>query len=583
MNKKLKSLWLIFIAGLGINLLMLGNVMAQGDLEGNYSGHKRNLPPPPPPGSEPSPTPLPGSSPPPEPTPLSTTESTPAPSPSPSPSPESTPSPSPEQSPPPSDGNGNEPPPTNGGSESGSAPPPPIDIHNLSPEELKELTAEDGSSITPEQGGTLTPDQLGHIPPDAIAGFPPDTLLAMPPDTVHALSPEQIKNINSEDFQTSSDNEIGKFFINLDHDKVKPEDAEGLLPSDWHIDPTSGELTPPPGTQITLPDLEPGSTPGFNPPDQIPDLSKSFSLGGENGTSFIDKANQSLGNAGLSDFQFSQDSNSGKIIFNQSSTDSKYSLAPDANGIYQSESGSGSGLNKDKNGFYQLTTDDAQQLTLRPVPADPAALGTALNGKVHLGEKGNVLIDASVIAISAIFGSEITQMPDGTPAGPMVQDDGSYIYVFDDGQAQTVYPTPNEPDLLITLLLASINGLSSLSYNADGSISGIYNGRPVTILTGFEGEVKSVDEDTDNSSGSLTFNQIENDGSLVLLYRSPIPESDSTTRARVSDTDVEQRVSITYDESDEDSSSTECLSSTAAPENFLSFIETMTNCKFIVY
>jgi len=528
----------------------------------------RNLPPPPPDGNPPPPPP--GT----EPTPEPGTE----------PSPEPTPEPGTEPSPVPMPEPGTEPPPeSTSDSESMPPPPPPTDIHNLTPDELEQLTAEQGSGITPEQGGSLTPEQVGHIPPEAIGGFPADTLLAMPPDTVKSLTPEQIKSINSEEFQKSEDDDVGKFFINLDPEKITPEDAKDLLPPGWTIDSDTGELIAPVDTQLSLPNLESGSTPGFNPPENIPDLSKSFSLGGENGTSFLDKANQTLSGAGLSQFKFKQDSNSGKINFDNSETNSKYALAADANGIFQSDSSSEPGLEKNNEGFFVLTTDDNQQLILRPIPADPAALGIALNGDVHLGEKGNVLINGGNTAISALFGSEIQQAPDGTPPGPLVQSDGSVLYVFDDGQAQSVFPTPNEPDLLIALLLAQIDGLSNLSYNSDGTLSGFYNGKPVIIQTSYNADVKSVDSGVDNSAGSLAFSQIENDGSLVLLYRSPIPETDSTSRARVSDSDVEQRISIKYDDSEEESTTDICLDSTDKPSNFIGFIETMTSCKFIVY
>jgi len=538
-----------------------------------------DFPPPPPPTPTPEPTPEPTLEPTPEPTveptPEPTVEPTPEPTVEPTPEPTVEPTPEPTVEPTPEPTVEPTPEPT----------PEPGIFDNLSNSELQILTSSDLQALTPEQIATITPEQLANIPPEALSGIESEDLAALSPETILALTPEQISNLNVNIFENSPSQEIGSFFIHLDSSTVSVEDIQSLLPEGWSINPGTGEIVPPSGTSITLPSLLANPNLGFSPPKNIPDLNKTFSLGGSGGTSFVDKANQTLINAGLSQFSFTQDPNTGQLAFNDPNIASTFSLSPDATGIIQVDASIPPGVVLNSEGFFVLTTVDHQQMIFRPVPFNASELGQTLNGEVDIADTGNVLISRTTSALSVLFGFDVQQMPAGTPPGPIINPDGSVLYVFESGLAQNVFPAPNEPDLLNRLLVNQIDGISNLRFNADGTLSGLYNGQPVTIQTFFEANIRGVIDNSDNSVGSLAFNKIENDGSLTLIYRSPVPNSSNTgtKRARLNNSDVEQRVSIRFDSVSEQTEKQKCLDSANKPVNFLDFIQQMASCKFILY
>jgi len=533
--------------------------------------------PPPPPAPTPEPTPIPTPIPTPEPTPIPTPEPTPIPTPelTPIPTPELTPISTPEPTPIPTP----EPTPI----PTPEPTPLPGALDNLDTGQLQDLTSSDIQNLTPEQLETITPEQINNISPAAIAGLNGGTLASFSPETIKALSSEQVKNISGEAFSNSSDEEVGKFLTSLNGENIAIEDVQALLPEGWSINTETGEIIPPVGTNISLPLLVGDPNLGFSPPPIIPDLSRSFSIGGYGGLSALDKVNQLLNNSGLSKFSFTQDPLTGQLSFNELQTALSFSLLPDANAIFQVSSNTTPGVTINSGGFIVVTTADHQQMVFRPVPLDALDLVNALNGEVNIGNRGNVLISRSTSALSALFGFEVQRMPPGTPSGPLVNPDGSVLYVFENGLAQPVYPVPNEPDLLDTLLVNGISGISNIVFNADGTLTALYNGQQVTVQTFFEANIRDVNGNIDNSSGSLKFSKIEQDGSLVLIYRSPAPVSPTTKRARISNSDVEQRVSIRFQDKADVIVDKKCLSSEQKPVHMLEFVNQMVSCKFIIY
>jgi len=236
---------------------------------------------------------------------------------------------------------------------------------------------------------------------DEAAPPPPDKPLELSGSDVKQLTPFQVQGIDPETFKQGTEQEQADFFTNLSTN-IKPADIEHLLPDNWSIDPQTNEIMAPPGTKITLPSLPTRSIDGVTLPDNIPDLRKSFSLGGNGGESFLFKANQSLKDAGLDNYSFIQDPYTGILIFTNPDIKSTISLIPDATSIRIATKDS-LPLLVNKDGFVVLTTPDLQQITLRPAPHDLSLLRKLLNGNVHLGNQGDVLINRNNSVLTGIF------------------------------------------------------------------------------------------------------------------------------------------------------------------------------------
>jgi len=550
------------------------SVTATADNNGGYLGESSSINvvninndfPAPPPPSTPAPTPSASPSPTAEPTPEPSAE--PSPEPSAVPSPEPTPEPVVSIVPTPLPTPAAPPVPT----------PPPGEIDANNPQ----LTsASDLAQLSTEGAEQITPGQINQLPPAAFTGLNSAAISALPPESIGQISDEQLKNINPQTLEQSGSQNMSRFIAGLDPQKVSLDTIKALLPEGWEINSESGELIPPPGEKIGLPVLSSTPPSGVNPPPQMPDLNKSLSVGGQGGKSFKQKANEALANNNMAQFAFEQDRATGKLSFNDPQLNKAFSLSPDPNGLVQAQPGTPPGVALNNEGFFVLTTPDNQQLTIRPAPQDPSSLANNLNGEVHLGNKGDVLVRQNNQAFSGLFGFDVRQMPEGTPAGVIPQDDGTVLYVFESGLAQKVHPAPNNPDLLTTLLNQQISGVENLVFNADGTVSGSYNGRRVTIQTYFDSAVSS-NSSGDENRGEIAFNQLDDKGNLVLLYKSPVPQGQSSNqRARFSASDVTQRVTIRLDDAGSDEADKACLAT--SPGNFVQFIETIAKCRFVLF
>ena len=448
-------------------------------------------------------------------------------------------------------------------------------------------TASQLEKINSDNAQQVTPEIISALPPESISGLSGEALGSLPSESIYSLSSQQLANINPDAFkQTGNDKDnnqqLGLFLVNLNPENITPEDAQTLLPEGWSINTNTGEIIPPVGTQITLPSLTTQKPSGFNLPDDVPDLSKSFSIGGEGGDSLLDKCNQALG-SGLSDFQFTQDTSTGKLVFNNAAIDNLISLMPDAKGIKQVDASITPGASPNNAGFWVITTEDSQQITLRPSPKNPEQLGNTVNGggEVYLGNQGDVLVAGQDKAFTALFALDVQQISTRASSGLQVQNDGTGLFVFENGVAQKVFPVPNNPDLLEHQLKSRISGIDNLLFKADGTMTGTYYGRNVIVETLFESDVTENQTGNDNSAGDVSFNKIESDGSLGLVYKSPVPLTDETKRARISNTDVQQRISIRFSANQGENTPLTCLEK--HPDNFLDFIQKIARCKFILF
>ncbi len=409
------------------------------------------------------------------------------------------------------------------------------------------------------------------------------SIVNLPPSEIATLTPDDVKKIDPIEFKQGTDLAKGTFFTSLGP-QVKPEDVQHLLPTGWTIDPVTGVISVPPGTPISLPALTLTPVAGVTLPENMPDLSKSFSLGGRGGQSFLDAANESLTLLGLSQFAFTQDPNTGQLVFTDPSVNAAFSLMPDATGLSQAAATIAPGVTTNSSGFIVVTLANHQQMIIRPIPQNPALLGTMLNGEVVLGSQGNVLISRNNSVLTGMFNLDVQQAAKTRMLMLRGASDNRTFVEYGDGSSQQVYPAPSNPELLKTLLLSQIEGLTDVEFNTNGTITGLYNGRRVIIETlSFESDIKAVASGTDNAAGSFVLDKINNDGSLSVIYRSPLPstQAQKSKRARFdSSQDVEQRVNVRIDETE---TNTNCLDDANKPSNFIKLIDSLARCKFVVF
>ena len=372
------------------------------------------------------------------------------------------------------------------------------------------VTKFDAIAKNKENLQALDAPQLEHIPPNAFGG----------------ISGEEIPYMKTE-FQQVTDNKKAQVMVNLDFNKVKPEDAADLLDANWEIDLNTGELKPPPGTKVSLPPKEP-------PPEikdredvkipEMPDFSKDFALGGntESGT-ILDDMNQGLASTDLEEFTFSQNDDDGFLQAQGVGEyeDQDFSFIPDTDRMTQVDDTANVGLAVEScTGLFVVTTSDNQRFPLIPAPkgAKPLLAAMGENSSFDLNDDGDTLLiyqenqtrDDSQVNVVVTFDPYVNSSGSdycdstlfsctrrrATPGVHISQNTRTYedsYVIYEDGTAQKIYPTVLYPQIFIEQLLATFEDIQDACYKADGSFYVMYDNREFSALPIFELEVDDVE------------------------------------------------------------------------------------------
>ena len=357
-----------------------------------------------------------------------------------------------------------------------NAAPPPI---------TPDITADMFMAIPPSAFQTITPEQLDMLPPDVIRVLTPEQFNNIPSNVLSVLDAGQVDVLNmmvlqafmrddvdalADDIFAQSPSQItSRFLVNVDPDMVSPVDVMPLLPPGWSIDIMTGELTAPAGEPIMLPAMPAPSTLPMNLaiPAEIPDLSRTFGLGGQGGTTLIDSLNQALVDAGVGGLMFSQDAVGALSVSGNIGNDPlALAFIVDVSQLAQSMGDAmeppGITLTTEETGTITTTlgqfviTIDGKRIPLIPAPQDPLLLAEAFSTSdtVFIGDSGEVIIrDEGQEPQVFLFNSAVIDAPAGMSPGLNLFPDNPRgpgrpvgLVVYNNGRAQQVSAyIPNPP------------------------------------------------------------------------------------------------------------------------------------------
>jgi len=371
----------------------------------------------------------------------------------------------------------------------------PLAMAGFGMDHMKNLPADAISFFTPAQMGNMAPDAMSGFTPQHITNFTDDFFAALTPTNMGGFDPLTIKALPKDkvlefftpaEFQQMPAMDMSKMFANFDPTQFTPADVSSMIPDSWLMDPTSGKITPPPGTPLALPPVDFILAAGIKVPS-FPDLSKEFALGGEGGgAGILDGMNGALAAEGFDNFLMSQ-TDDGVIKVEGSGDADGVDLAfiPDMDAIKQAPEGFTPGLGLNQKGQYELTTASGELIPILPAPADLDKLATIVpGGEVVVGDEGEVemkMTDGS--QITGIFDPFVSLAPTGTAPGiHKTGEKGNEVVtvVYEDGTQQTVKPTIHDQDSFVTTALA-VDNVESVEVNTDGTIDLTYAGVPMIL------------------------------------------------------------------------------------------------------
>jgi len=377
-------------------------------------------------------------------------------------------------------------------------------VHNLPPQafgafdknNIKQVSSDAMTQVTSEQVGQLStdavdglkPEQVNKMPPQAMTGLTAKQLGSLPPVVLQKLPAEHFKHIDTKEMQSVDSKDLGKILVNLDATQIKPQDVKNSLPEGWKID-DKGRITVPAGTVLTLPTktvASSNSTVKVDVPTEVPDLNKTFSLGGQttdgSGT-VLEGLNNCLKKSGYPNFTMKQqDSGTLKVEGTGDAQGTELTFTPESDTMKQVATDVPTGLTQDETGHFVLTTDDKQQVTVIPTAKDTQQVAESL------GATGTLKIDKHGVAMlemrkdehspkqvrAVVFDPMVTQASDGKTAGIYTEGMAGEI-VYADGTAQKIMPTVPLPDKFIEKAQV-IPGVEAIQLNADGTFAVKYKG-----------------------------------------------------------------------------------------------------------
>jgi len=397
----------------------------------------------------------------------------------------------------------------------------PSHLAQLSPQAFAGLEAEQLSHMNPQTLAMMNTIQFKHLRPQTLNGLTAKNIKGLSTTVVSAFTPIHLQALNSEAFKQQTSQDIAHFFIHLSAEQIQPQETQELLPANWEVNPESGQLIPPSGTQLILKPKIPKKQSTTVELPQVPDLESSFGVGSR-GPTVREGMGRSLAEENLENFILSQeDSGILKVAGTGEAKDIQYAFIPDMDKMIQvNEAEIPIGLSQDPGGFYLITTPDKQQFRVIPAPKDPLALSAALNGgQVKIGPRGDVLLrytpqrraKGAQQTLTVMFNPFVQQPPKeycrqitqekfkcNFSQAPKAQQPGLHLeadeglIVYLDGSAQRIMPTVRSPDTFIEKGLKVAEGIDDIIYRSDGGFDLWYRGQRYLITFDFKVETRTL-------------------------------------------------------------------------------------------
>jgi len=419
----------------------------------------------------------------------------------------------------------------------------------IAEESFSGVTAEQMAAFSAEALATMTPSQFLYLPPAALSGLIAQNMVGLSSAVISRFTPEHLAALNADQFKQMPSTDVGKWLTNFDSVRMTIDEMTPLVPANWQLNPTTGQLIPPVGTVLAFKQLSPTANlvaPVALP--MLPDLNTSFGLAGEGEISAKESMQLTLDQVDLSQFIMSQDEQG--ILQIRGTGDSEgvnFAFIPDAGEMIQVDQEIPVGLEIIEGGFFRMTTPDSQQFKIIPSPRDPAGLSKALGGgAVIIGKRGDVfmempsgtrqadgarevaMFDPLIESAPTDFCQEIAgetvcdfdqAPPESQPGirtipatGSRVRDVPSKKIVYPNGTAQIIRPTVLSPDTLVNLGYTFSN-VENVQFNAKGTFIVTHQGNKYLITPNFGPKSRAVGKEEkiepsaqlDSTTGKLTY------------------------------------------------------------------------------
>ena len=381
----------------------------------------------------------------------------------------------------------------------------PVAVAGLSADQVKVIDTvaiggfnkEQISKLSQSAISGLTTDQFDKIAPAVLNGLTKDNLGGLGSKVIGNITPEMLSNLNIDAVKGMATEEFSKFITNLDSTKITTDNVDGLLPSGWTLE-ASGQLKAPPGAKLAFKTLEKVTNINNTSLPTLPDLSKSFSLGGGGSGSILDGLDKAIDSSNIG-YNFYQRSDG---ILNLRAIDASLDLTPaaaflpDTSEMKQAPKNSVPGIGVDSRGAYVLITDKGYSIPLLPALINPDAVKNLLpvTSEIEIGSGGQTTISD----LGDGRGNAVAGVPNPL-VSTSIKSAGIYSIgsgakekieiVQADGSLQVISPAFKDQDGLITALYA-IPEVAGVEINTDGTVDLIYNGSSLILKPHFDVEVK---------------------------------------------------------------------------------------------
>ncbi|MDD2816707.1 MAG: hypothetical protein PHP00_13395 [Thiotrichaceae bacterium] len=333
-------------------------------------------------------------------------------------------------------------------------------------------------------------DEVKNLPPKALQAFDKKSLAALPAAAFGGLNTAALKQLNKDEVKQLDSKDLTKLLTNLDLTQVKPEDVKNLLPAGWTVDTTTGKITPPAGSNISLPPLKAASTTasttttGTVETPEVADLTKAVAVGGKTDASgsVLQGVNDALKASGVPQFTAKQNGNG---VISVEGLGIKLHFLPDNKKMKQGDTKAPAGITI-IDGHYVVVTPLGQLIPVIPTPKDPQGLALALgkDGGIKVDDNGVVTISQKGKKSPVVFDSLATPTTAtpvaGKPAGVYFTGAETGFSVYADGTAQAIKPAVAAPDVF-TVKAQAFSGVEAVKDNGDGSFTVTYKGVELTI------------------------------------------------------------------------------------------------------
>ncbi|MEM7015910.1 MAG: hypothetical protein AAF512_01065, partial [Pseudomonadota bacterium] len=352
------------------------------------------------------------------------------------------------------------------------------DVSQFPLELLREINAAQLSNFPDEALAALTAIQVEHLNPSAFSRLSVAQLSTLSLDALEVMAEEHLLALEILETLGAAGQDLARFFVNINSLRITPNMLAHLLPVDWQLDMTTGELAAPIGSRLSFRELH--SIQQINQSSDTvtlataPDIQSSFGLGGYGGPSIAQGIEQALLAAGLEGLNVAQTA-AGILHFSDGTT--LISLMIDSEHVTQQLPQATPGIFVNENNQFVIVTPKGMHIPLIPAPKDPLALQQVINGEIRLGEGGDVLMFMPDGSLQAVLFDAITLPNIGLPPGFLSNSPGvgngqpTGIIVLPDGSSQQVYPyIPGSKEFLDTIQTILPTIAANINYN-NGTIN----------------------------------------------------------------------------------------------------------------